>query len=400
MRIIYVHQYFVRPEEGGAIRSYHLAKGMVEAGHEVVMVSSHNKKCYEQVIVDGIEVHYLPVEYSHHFTFWARIRAFMLFVWQAKKLLKKLALPDLFYITSTPLTTGLLGLWISKKWDIPYVFEVRDLWPEAPIQVGVIRNKLLQKWLYSLERKIYQGSAHLIALSPGIETYLHRQLPQKQLTLISNFSDCDYFVQETPALPALAEVMEIWKSYEVKIAYTGAIGEVNAVEELLVLAEAAANQGLHWGFLIMGDGKRLAMLQTAAKELPQVHFLPHGPKQEVREVLREADFAFVSFSQEPILQTNSPNKFFDALASSTAILINHKGWIRDLVIEEAAGMEVLLGEDPEKLKEQVSLIKNSLNKLPEMKANARKLALGRFSKAAALSRVLGVLELAVKERQA
>lgn len=145
MRIIYIHQYFVTPEEGGAVRSYHLAKGMVDAGMDVELITTHPNSQYLQKEIEGIKVHYLPIPYDNNFGFLRRLRAFYAFVHQAKRLIKKLALPDLLYITSTPLTTGLIGLWAKRKLQLPFIFEVRDLWPEAPVQVGVIRNSLLDR---------------------------------------------------------------------------------------------------------------------------------------------------------------------------------------------------------------------------------------------------------------
>ncbi len=119
MRIIYLHQYFKTPQTGGAIRSYHLAKGMVDAGHEVEMITAHNEPRYEIRDVDGIKVHYLPVPYSNEFGFLKRIKAFYDYVKASKKLIAKLPLADLIYATSTPLTVGYITLWAKKKLEAP-----------------------------------------------------------------------------------------------------------------------------------------------------------------------------------------------------------------------------------------------------------------------------------------
>ena len=119
MKIIYLHQYFRKPAQGGAVRSYHLAKGLVEAGIEVELITAHSGKTYDQRWIDGIKVHYLPVDYDQKFGFVRRILAFLRFVSLSKNLLKKLSRPDLLYITSTPLTTGLIGLWAKKRLALP-----------------------------------------------------------------------------------------------------------------------------------------------------------------------------------------------------------------------------------------------------------------------------------------
>jgi hypothetical protein len=133
MKVIYIHQYFRTPEQGGAVRSYHLAKGLLESGIELEMITAHSGKDYDQRWIEGIKVHYLPVDYDQKFGFLRRVWSFFQFVRLSKKLLKKLSRPDLLYITSTPLTTGWIGLWAKKHLALPYIFEVRDLWPEAPI---------------------------------------------------------------------------------------------------------------------------------------------------------------------------------------------------------------------------------------------------------------------------
>ena len=101
MRICYIHQYFKTPEEGGAIRSYHLAKGLVNAGHHVELITSANQDTYDQRWIEGIKVHYLPVKYDQSFGFLRRIWAFWRFVVKSKTLIKKLQRADLLYITST-----------------------------------------------------------------------------------------------------------------------------------------------------------------------------------------------------------------------------------------------------------------------------------------------------------
>ena len=197
MKVIYIHQYFRTPEQGGAVRSYHLAKGLVQQGMEVEIITAHNQPSYDQRWIDGIKVHFLPVPYDQKFGFLRRTWAFLEFVKQSKSLLKKLSRPDLLYITSTPLTTGWIGLWAKRKMALPYIFEVRDLWPEAPIQVGAIKNPLLIRYLRGLEKKIYQEALSLVALSPGIATHLSQISPKQEVALIPNFSDLDrFFPQE------------------------------------------------------------------------------------------------------------------------------------------------------------------------------------------------------------
>lgn len=392
MRVVYVHQYFLTPEEGGAVRSYHLAKGMVEAGLDVEVITAHNRSEYDFKVISGIKVHYLPVAYDNAFGFAKRVYAFMDFVGQAKGLLKKIHRPDLLYITSTPLTIGLIGLWAKRKLALPYIFEVRDLWPEAPIQVGAIRHPILKRGLYRLEKNIYKHALKVVALSPGIRNYIQEKVPEATISLIPNFSDVDFF---DPRLKKDAGFLTRlgWKEGSLTIAYTGAIGEVNAVEELLDLARLAQDLGKDWQFAIMGKGKRLVRIKekAASLSLKNLVFLPFGNKEAVRELLSWTDLAFISFDHLPVLKTNSPNKFFDALAMGNAILVNHKGWVNDLVRANQLGIFYDV-QQVEATVQELEKLDADRAALQAMSKRARDLAESHFTKEMAVARLLHTLD--------
>ena len=313
-----------------------------------------------------------------------------MFVRKSKKLLQKLSRPDLLYITSTPLTTGLIGLWAKRKLALPYVFEVRDLWPEAPIQVGAIRNRLAIAYLKKLEKKIYSQSLRLVGLSPGIVRHLQSLDSDKEVALIPNFSDLELFYAKEPD-STLRKSLGL--SPGLTIAYTGALGMVNAVDELLDLAEWAQKHGKNWNFLILGEGSHQKTLQQDAKQrqLHQVRFLPLQNKKQVNEILNLADFAWISFAHYPVLKTNSPNKFFDALAAGKPILVNHKGWVFDLVKSHDLGIAFLPGKW-EKAWEKLEELESQPMRIHAMGQRSRQLASFYFSKELAVSRVLEVVE--------
>jgi len=390
MRIFYIHQYFRTPEEGGAVRSYHLAKGLVDAGIQVEVITGGNVKSYDQRWIDGVKVHYLPVSYDQKFGFVKRIWAFLEFVRKAKNLIPKLGRADLLYVTSTPLTTGLIGLWAKKKLAIPYIFEVRDIWPEAPIQVGAIKNPWLIRALKNLEKNIYEQALSLVALSPGIAEHLRNISSKNKIQIIPNFSDLERFFPQKKSEKRL----ERWNlKSELTIAYTGALGQVNGVEEMLDLAEMARQQDKKWQFLIMGEGShRQRLIESAqAKKLENVHFVPFGPKEKVNELLSLADFAWISFAHLPVLKTNSPNKFFDALAAGKGIIVNHKGWVYQLVKQHNLGLSCLPGK-MSKCFEELEKLENQPIRLQKMQANSRQLAERYFTKERAIKKLLSVID--------
>ncbi len=388
MKIIYIHQYFLTPEEGGAIRSYHLAKGMVDAGIEVEMITAHNKDYYDLRIIEGIRVHYLPVKYYQEWGFTKRVWAFLKFVKLAKECLRKLPRPDYLYISSTPLTTGLIGLWAKRKFAIPYFFEIRDLWPDAPIQVGAIRNPILKKLLIGLEKRIYKHALKCIALSPGIANAI-RNRTNTPVCIVPNFSDTSFF---QPAGKDEKMLNQLGMQDEFTILYAGAIGKVNAVSELLDLAALAQQKGKPYQFLVIGKGSELPHLLEKSERLGLKNFryFDFGNKEKVNILLNLADMAFISFDHLPVLKTNSPNKFFDALAAGKAILVNHKGWVYDLTKRYELGMY----HHPAKIDRTLAKIEEILatGKLLTYQQNARRLAEAHFTKEIAIKRLLAIID--------
>jgi len=386
LNILYIHQYFKIPSEGGAIRSYYIAKGMLERDHQVQMITSHNQKNYVKKDIEGITVHYLPVKYSNHFGFFRRIYAFLLFAHKAYYLGRKFDNIDLVYATSTPLTVVLTALRLKQKKQIPFVFEIRDLWPEAPIRLKELRNVLIKTLSRKLEIKAYRKASKIIALSPGIYEYVSNLVPDKSIYLCPNFSDCTFFEKTDRKNTTLLEKHRIGNAFV--ISYFGAIGKINALEYFLDLIKVTEDHKMDIRFFIIGDGAMLSRLRRLAvkRNLKTIEFLPHMDKFGLKEYLSISDAAYISFINNPVMKLNSPNKFFDALASGKMVITNTKGWIHDLVIKNECGFYA----DPENPEEIVSMIKPFLveSRLRQQQDNARKLAEKLFDKDERIKKLL------------
>jgi glycosyltransferase involved in cell wall biosynthesis len=321
MKILYIHQYFKTPDEGGANRSYFMAQALKAKGHEVEMLTAHNEANPLSKKVDGLKVHYLPV--------------FLQFISLSKKFLRENHDYKKVITTSTPLTVGFIALWIQKKFNIPYIFEVRDLWPEAPIQMGVIKNPLLKYWLEKQELKFYKNAERVIALSPGMRNHIEKKAPEVKVELIPNVADCDFFEMVNEKDEDL--VLQYGVKNKFVVSYFGAIGPVNDLMSLIKCAELSSHLPIR--FLIMGEGSSLPEVKNyvAKNQLKNVFFVPYGTKQDVKDVMNVTDACYVSFLHKPVLRTNSPNKFFDAIASGKLIITNIQGWIRGLVEKRHIG---------------------------------------------------------------
>ncbi len=379
MKILYLHQYFKTPEEGGAIRSYHLATTLVKDGHEVELITSHNKSTYELKLVDGIKVHYLPVYYDNSLGSLSRIISFIKFIVVAYLKAKTISGVQLCYASSTPLTVGIIALRLKRKFNIPFFFEVRDLWPEAPIQMGIIRSSLLKKFLYGLEKRIYKEADKIIALSPGIKEGIENVITDKQIVVIPNMADCQFFLVKEKE-PALEQKFGVKGKFV--LSYFGTLGRANKVQYLLEAAMECKKAKLTAiSFLIAGKGKELTYLKSLATkwELTNLRFIDYLDREGVRELLNITDAVYISFDSIPVLETTSPNKFFDAIAAEKLCIVNSKGWIKELIEREQCGFYADPVHPPEFTTKLAEFTTNK-TKLKDYQQNARKLADKSFSK--------------------
>lgn len=371
-RIVIIHQYFKTPEDGGGIRSWYLAKGLVERGFEVKVISSWNKSEQQEIFIDGIKVVYLPVPYYNHFKFWRRIKSFTAFASKAYSIAKSLSdTTDLFYLITTPLSVPALGMLLKK----PYLVEVGDLWPDAPIELGYIRNPVLKSVLYNLERRIYKNAAGIIALSPSIENVIRLKLGaiKKPITTITNFADVEYF--------GLRREVKKDEIGVFRISYIGAMGRANGLNTLLNLAALAMEKVPKLSFVLMGEGAERELLMATAEslQLNNVEFKEHGSKRQAKELLESSDAVFVSYAPYSILNTGSPNKLFDGLAAGKLIILNFDGWMKELVETNDCGFGYNT-EYPEEFFEKIESYMESPDFLAHSQRNARKLAEKKFDK--------------------
>ena len=351
---------------------------MVNVGHHVEMITSHNRNQYIRKDIEGITVHYLPITYYNHFGYLRRLYAFLLFAQKAYHLGKKLKNIDLAYVTSTPLTVALTALRLKHKKRTPYVFEVRDLWPEAPIRLGEIRNVFIKAISRKLELTAYRKAESIVTLSPGIYEHVSNLLPGKSVYLCPNFSDCTFFQRTDRKNETLLKKHGIMNAFV--ISYFGAIGKVNALEYFLDLVKVSEDHEMDIKFFLIGDGAKLTRLRKLAehRKLKTIEFIPHMDKLGLKEYLSISDAAYISFINNPVMELNSPNKFFDALASGKLIITNTKGWIRDLIEENECGFYM----DPDSPEEFITRIKPFMNKLKLQiqQGQARHLAEESFDK--------------------
>jgi glycosyltransferase involved in cell wall biosynthesis len=376
VRVLIIHQHFNTPEKGGPLRSYYLSKALVDAGIEPVVITAHNEKTSKVEQVEGIEVHYLPVDYDNRFGYYKRGWAFLKFVFGAVRLASRVKKIDLCYAISAPLTVGIAARVIKMRLNVPYIFEVGDLWPDAPIQLGFIKNDLVKASLYWLEKTTYRHARCIVALSDPIKTSIEAKTPGKKVHVITNMSDTDFFDIEKKD-DGLAE------KYGVKgrfvVSYIGAIGVANGLEFFTDCAWSSQRAGLPVHFLICGDGALKHSIESSIKrlELRNCTILPFQNRHAVRKLLNITDAAFVCYKPYPILETGSPNKYFDGLASGKLIIVNFGGWIKEEIEKEACGVGI---RNPDDIAKAISPFLNDPRLLAQFQNASKTLAERKYSR--------------------
>jgi glycosyltransferase involved in cell wall biosynthesis len=393
VKVLILHQHFNTPTEGGALRSYYLAKALTERNIGVVVITGYNGDHYKVENIEGIEIHYLPVAYDNRFGFWKRSKSFVHYNFGVVRLAGKIQGIKLCYAISVPLTIGLAAFWIKQKYRIKYFFEVGDLWPEAPIQMGFVKNYFFKRSLYSLEKFIYDHADAVVGLSPMIKASVEKKVPGKPVHLIPNMADTDFYrpVEKDVALLRKFDVAD-----KFVVSYIGAIGLANGLDFYLECARACQKTTLPIHFQLCGDGALLEYFRNVAKQYQLKNFsiLPFQNREGVKEVMNVTDAAFICYKPVPVLETGSPNKYFDGLAAGKLILINFSGWVKEEIEKEKCGV-FINPNSPDEFVKKITPFVSDLQLLKQYQQASRLLAESKYSRKLLSEKFAGIVHAAL-----
>jgi glycosyltransferase involved in cell wall biosynthesis len=410
VKILYIQQHFATPRGEGGVRGYHLMRTLVARGHDVTVLSGHSWRDRSLAVGrgrwaveddrDGFRLVRLGVFYSNHLSFVARLRAFVLFgLLACREVLRRPV--DLVLVSSPPLTVVLPALCARWLRRVPYVLEVRDLWPDFPIEMGIIKNRIVQRLLYAFERLAYRHADRLVALAPGIERTIREKagVPAARVAVLPNASDMDTL----RPLPRRSRRHLPASDADLVLGYAGTHGIANGLDAVLDAAAVLKRRGVRdVVFVLIGDGREKPRLvkRAAAAGLDNVRFVGLFGKADYGEVLAELDVGLqILLNVESFRWSTSPNKFFDYLAAGKPVLVNYPGWVAGIVTAAGCGVAVP-PDDPEAFADAVERLLGARARLPEMGVAARALAESRFSQSRILEEVARFLESAGRDMAA
>ncbi len=402
MHILYIHQHFATPAGSTGTRSYEFARRWVKAGHKVTLIAGHydigglqvSGALYQKQNIEEINVVVVGTKYSNKQSYLRRVTSFLSFCLLSIYAGLRTKGVDVIYASSTPLTVGIPAMVIKWLKHIPFVFEVRDQWPEIPIELNIITNRILIKILLWLEKTIYRNCSSIIALSPGqadgIRAVLIKDLwhglPGRgsitgrmpvPLTVIPNSCDIDMF---RPDIDGSTIRQRMGWGDKFVLLHTGAMGKVNGLDFVINAAERLKDHS-DIMFVLIGDGNQKLFLEGRVKELAltNVEILSSTPKQELPEFYAAADIGLVIIGNFPIIEHNSANKFFDSLSAGKPLLLNYSGWQRKILEDNEAGLGCDLC-NLDQYVEKVLHLNSHRQRIKQMGQNARRVAVEKFNR--------------------
>lgn len=366
-----------------------MARRLVARGHEVTMVcgsygggetglSNAFDGGLRRGKVDGIDIIEFSLKYSNNDGFVTRSITFLKFA------LRSIGLAftesyDVLFATTTPLTAGIPGIfarWLRGK---PFVFEVRDLWPELPKAMGVIRNPVMLGAMSMLEWASYRSAHRLIGLSPGIvEGIVCRGIPAEKVTLVPNGCDLDIFsVEAQPWRPAGI------KASDLMAVFAGTHGMANGLDAVLNAAGELKRRGRDdIKLLLIGQGRLKPALQARAETERLDNVIFHDPvnKTQLAALMCATDVGLQILANVPAFYYGtSPNKFFDYIAAGVPVLNNYPGWLADMISQYHCGFAVP-PDDPASFADALERAADHRMDLKAMGERARQLARGEFDR--------------------
>ena len=373
MNILLIHQYFLEEDDPGGSRWNEFTRVWTAQGHTITVLAGmmhYNGKeqraeykgkyfvWKKQGDVNVLRCH-VSEAYNKHFI--GRLWGYFSFMFSSlyAGLFKANGKYDVVIVTSPPLFVGVSGYLVSRLRRMPFVFEVRDLWPESAIDTGVLTNKLIIRLAYFVEGFIYRRAKLINVLTPAFYNTLRdkKHIPESKLIQISNASDFSLSEEllQTLDVPTFRRQHDLEGHFV--ITYVGAHGVANYLEQLLDAGEALKDTKVL--FLLIGQGMEKDKLVKMAVErnVTNVRFLDSVPKAEVFRYILASEMGASVLKRVDTFKTVYSNKTFDYMSCKRPILMAIDGVSRELVEAAHAGVYV----EPENIGEYNRIIRQYLN---------------------------------------
>jgi glycosyltransferase involved in cell wall biosynthesis len=400
MHILIIHQAFASLNEPGGTRHHEFARMLSSRGHQVTVIASPvsyitgDKAPFQlppfSAKIGGehenVKILRASVYSAHHKSFVHRVIAFISFMASSFWLGLGVKNVDVIWGTSPPIFQGMTAWALARLKGAKFLFEVRDLWPQFAVAVGVLTNPILIRMSEWLERFLYRHADQVMVNSPGFREHVETR-GAKRVILVPNGADPSMF---DPADEGLAFQQTHQLKDKFVALYAGAHGLSNDLGVVLDAAMILEDTDIQ--IVLLGDGKEKANLraQADAMELTNVTFAPSVPKAEMAGALAATDSCIAILKPLDEYKTTYPNKVFDYMAAGRPVVLAIDGVIREVV--EAAGCGIFAEPgNPSALADAIRTLAADKDKSRQMGLDGRKYLEENFSRAAIGEKLLGLL---------
>lgn len=370
---IWILNHYARPPNmPGGTRHYDLSQELIKKNFEVTIFSSgfsHGKKNYFKLFKGKL---YIVENYGKLKFVWLKTKSYkknnykriinmISYLTRILKVTHNFSKPDIIIGSSVHLLAVVAAWWLSKKYKVKFIFEVRDLWPQTPIDMKIINaNSITAKLLYRWEKFMYQKADEIIILLPNAKKYIESKgISSEKIVWIPNGVNLERF-DNSKQLDRDSNLVQLLRKNKnnFKVMYTGAHGPANGLSVIIEASKILQKKDNEIQFFLIGDGVEKKKLQINSKRynLKNIHFFSPVPKEQLPDLLKYADLLVQCFAPIDVFKYGiSPNKIFDYLASAKPIIMSTKT-TNKIVQDAKAGLMVEPG-NPETLAKGILKIK-------------------------------------------
>lgn len=412
MHILIVHSQYLTAAAGGGSRFNEFARYWRAAGHDVTVLASMTRYTsgeqeerfkgrwrVEETGASGERIIRTFATRGGHTGLVGRVRNYLSFAISATDAgLRMVGKPDVVISTSPPLFVALPGYIVSRLKGVPWVFEVRDLWPDFAVEMGMLRSPLYRKAAYWLESFAYRNAQAVVPLTPAFaETLEEKGVPKSKTVVITNGADLEMF--ESPAEDPQAIRREMGWQDKFVLLYSGAHGPANALDQILDAAQLThGDTRLHWA--LVGDGLERSRLELEAhnRGLDNVQFLPEQPKGRMPALVHAADVGLAVLKDLDGFTKVYPNKVFDYMAAGKPSIVAIDGQARQLVEDAQAGLFVP-PESPSSLAAAARYLSLDAEEVLRMGARGHDYVVEHFNRRTLAENYIELLDALVEHRR-
>ncbi|MFB6247609.1 MAG: glycosyltransferase family 4 protein [Salinibacter sp.] len=401
MHIAVFLQYYHTPDCPTAARPYALVERLAR-DHEVTVITTRawdgrRLAARHPWVPPGARLVRLDVPYNNAMGAFDRLQAFVDYAVRAVAHGLQMSRPDLLLGSSTPLTAAMAAATVAWARDVPWIFEVRDLWPAFPIQMGALDWPGLRPALRGLEAALYRSAAHVVTVSPDMEQHVRTVAPSAPVHTLPYGTDLDAVDDiSAPQTAALRDRLALDRRFFVL--YAGTFGRANAIPTLLAAADRLAGRSdVLFGFA--GRGYHGSTVRRAARRHDHIRLIDPLPYPDALALFSIADLSLVSFADRPVLAANAPGKFFDSLSTGTPVVVTNPGWTKRFVHRHQCGWFVP-PESPGALASRLRALLAAPSALDAAAQNARRTARRQFDRAGIMHRYARLVKWVGRETSA